>query len=111
MATEPRFITDEALERLSRDSGRKYEIVDGEVVAMSPATYDHERLIGRLFLALAAFVDDKRLGEVLPSNALYVLANGQARSPDLSFIAGADLPPRFLPGSRTRIIHHTTSRR
>lgn len=104
MATEPRFITDATLERLPRDSGRKYEIVDGRIVAMSPATYDHERLIGRLFLVLAKFVDGNGLGEVLLSNALYDLASGHARSPDLSFIARADLPPRFLAGSRTRII-------
>lgn len=81
-----RTITDDELLRLPED-GCKYEVVDGELVRTSPAGLLHGRVIGRLFLRLAAFVEAHRLGDVLGSNALFVLPSGNKRGPDLSFLA------------------------
>jgi Uma2 family endonuclease len=86
MATTQRVITDEELLRLPRD-GSKYEVVDGELVRMSPAGWLHERIIMRLAGALVAHVQVKRLGDVIGSSAMYVLPGGNKRCPDISFVA------------------------
>lgn len=78
-------ITDEELLDLPRD-GNKYELVDGEI-RVSPAGLRHERVVARLFLRLARFVEEKGLGDVLGSNLLYVLPSGNRRGPDVSFVA------------------------
>jgi Uma2 family endonuclease len=91
---ETRVITDEELLQLPKD-GNKYEVVDGEL-RMSPAGWLHERIVGRLLIRLGSFVEERRLGDVLPSNALFVLPSGNRRGPDISFlVAGrlAAVPP------------------
>lgn len=83
--------TDEELLRLPRD-GNKYELVDGEI-RVSPAGLRHERVVARLFLRLAQFVEERGLGDVLGSNLLYVLPSGNRRGPDVSFVAAGRLAP------------------
>ncbi len=98
-----RIVTDEELERLPRD-GRKYEIVDGEIVPLSPATLDHEKLVIRLSTRLATFVEMHRLGEVYGSNALFMIGGEKrGRSPDVSFIGTAKLPAKYQEGSRLKV--------
>jgi len=94
MATRtPRVITDEELLALPKD-GCKYEVVDGELVKMSPAGNRHEIIIARLAGRLGAYVEAHDLGDVIGSNAMYVLPpRGQKRSPDLSFVAKGRMTP------------------
>jgi Uma2 family endonuclease len=82
----PRVITDEELLQLPKD-GNKYEVVDGELVVMSPAGFTHEEVIARLFVKMRSFADERGLGTVLGSNLLYVFPSGNRRGPDVSFIA------------------------
>jgi Uma2 family endonuclease len=89
MATSRTTITDEELLRLPRD-GNKYEVVDGEL-RMSPAGLRHERIVARLIGLLAPFVKERRLGDVLGSNVLYILPSGNKRAPDVSFVAAGRL--------------------
>lgn len=86
-----RVVTDEDLLRLPEDGG-KYEVVDGALVHMSPASWEHERLVARLIARLGAFVEANRLGVVLGSNAMYVLPSGNRRSPDVSYVSTERLP-------------------
>ncbi len=88
MATT-RVITDEELLRLPKD-GNKYELVDGEI-RMSPAGWAHERVVARLMGRVSAWAEARGLGDVLGSNALYVLPGGNKRAPDLSFVAAGRL--------------------
>jgi Uma2 family endonuclease len=81
-----RTITDEELLQLPKD-GNKYEIVDGELVVSPGAGFRHEWIVAELLTRLRSFANERRLGEVLPSNLLYVLPSGNKRGPDLSFIA------------------------
>jgi Uma2 family endonuclease len=91
MATSRTTITDDELLRLPKD-GNKYEVVDGEL-RISPAGLRHERIVARLIGLLGQFVDERRLGDVLGSNLLYVLPSGNKRAPDVSFVAAGRLEP------------------
>jgi Uma2 family endonuclease len=84
-----RVVTDEELLRLPRD-GNKYEVVEGEL-RVSPAGWRHERLVARLISALEAHARRRGLGDILGSNALYVLPGGNRRAPDVSFVAAGRL--------------------
>lgn len=92
MATkaEPHHWTDEELLALPKD-GCKYEVVDGELVKMSPAGLRHERVIMRLAGHLVPYVIAHKLGDVVGSNAMYVLPSANKRSPDISFIPAGTL--------------------
>lgn len=91
-----RSVTDEELLRLPKD-GQRYELVDGELRAMSPAGWKHEVIVVRLAARLLAFVGPKRLGDVLGSNALYAMPSGNRRGPDVSFIVAGRLSPDSPP--------------
>lgn len=96
-------ITDEELERLPRD-GRKYEIVNGELRAMSPAGLPHERHVIAFAATLYRHVKEHALGEVYGSNVLYMVRGPfHGRSPDVSFIGNAKQPARYEAGSRLKV--------
>ncbi|HEY6552511.1 MAG TPA: Uma2 family endonuclease [Vicinamibacteria bacterium] len=82
-------ISDEELLRLPKD-GNKYELIDGEL-SVSPAGWAHERVTANLIAAMSAHAKAHNLGDVLGSNALYVLPNGNKRAPDVSFVAAGRL--------------------
>lgn len=113
-----RTITDEELLQLPRD-GNKYEVVDGELVVSPGAGYRHEWIVGELVTRLRSFAKARELGEVLPSNLLYVLPSGNRRGPDVSFIArarAAELPsdtvfPRMAPDLAVEILSPSDSPR
>ena len=88
MATT-RVISDEELLRLPKD-GNKYELVDGGL-RVSPAGWAHERVVARLMGRVSMWVEARGLGDILGSNALYVLPGGNKRAPDLSFVAAGRL--------------------
>jgi Uma2 family endonuclease len=80
-------------EFLSLPDEQFVEIVNGEIVMMSPAQREHNTLSRRLFRALDQFVEKHRLGEVW-EEAVYVLDGDKrsdwvrdVRQPDVSFIA------------------------
>jgi Uma2 family endonuclease len=91
MARPRNTITDEELLRLPKDRS-KYEVVDGEL-RMRPAGLRHERIVARLIRLLGQFVEERRLGDVLGSNLLYVLPSGNKRAPDVSFVAAGRPEP------------------
>jgi len=88
MATT-RVISDEELLRLPKD-GNKYEVVDGEL-RVSPAGWAHERVVASLTAQMATHAKVHRLGDVLGSNALYILPSGNKRAPDITFVASGRL--------------------
>src|SRR5258708_38206188 len=100
MATTRTKITDEELLRLPKD-GNKYEVVDGEL-RMSPVGLRHERIVARLIGVLAPFVKERRIGDVLRSNVLYVLPSGNKRGPDVSFLPAGRLEPFGITASPKR---------
>jgi Uma2 family endonuclease len=101
MATSTRIWTDEELLALPDDG--KYELVDGELLYMSPAGARHGRIISRLNVALGTFVNSRGSGDVFDGQTGYrwAAAGGNLRSPDLSFVAAG----RLEQGIPTGFIH------
>ena len=69
------------------DDGFRRELVDGEIVVMSPAGTLHGQVILRLTARLWAHVEERVLGYVFESSTGFRLPNGNVRSPDLAFTA------------------------
>jgi Uma2 family endonuclease len=70
------------------------EVVDGEIIVMSPPEVRHVRIARDLFLALHKFASERQLGEVWPDGTAYLLQADDrtdwvrgARIPDVSFVA------------------------
>jgi Uma2 family endonuclease len=61
--------------------------MDGTLPRTMAGDWVHERIVMRLAARLGAFVEAGRLGDLLGSNALFILPNGSRRAPDLSFVA------------------------
>ncbi len=66
--------------------GRRYELVDGELLVTPSPRGVHQRAIGELFLQLAPFVERHRLGGTFFSPADLDLGGDQLVQPDL-FVA------------------------
>ena len=65
------------------DDGLRHELIDGEhFVTPSPATI-HQRLVGRLHLALGNWLQDHRIGEVFLAPFDVVLSHYDIVEPDL----------------------------
>jgi Uma2 family endonuclease len=64
------------------------EWVDGDILIMSPASTEHQRLHGFLFTLLRLFVELRQLGEVFSAPFLMRLpARPSGREPDIVFLA------------------------
>lgn len=73
------------------------ELVDGEVVEVSPGMFPHNRIRDRLLRVLADFVERHALGIVI-SEQPFQLAASTVRFPDVAFVtAGRALPPKGFP--------------
>src|SRR5512145_2082582 len=84
-------LTVDDLLRLDRQD-KRFEVVNGEIIEMPPASILHVLVMSTVFETLKTFVVAHYLGFVFPDNLLYVLhddaENGvrETRSPDLSFV-------------------------
>ena len=91
------------------DDGRKYELVEGEIVGGNTGI-EHEYIGGRLFGPLSILVYELKLGIVCGSSAGYWMKSGNLRSPDLSFIAKERLqglrhaPKKFFQGAPDLVV-------
>jgi Uma2 family endonuclease len=79
----PTLITGEELAEMSLDGS--YELVQGRIVAMSPAGFTHGKIEGRFYQALAQFADEHGLGQV----AVGEVGVYTQRNPDT--VRGADV--------------------
>ena len=81
--------------------GRKYELVDGELV-MSPAGSRHGAVCAKLIIRLGTFIEQGRLGHLFDSSTGFRMPNGNVRLPDVAFVArgrfeGDKVPEGFSP--------------
>ncbi|HEY2015339.1 MAG TPA: Uma2 family endonuclease [Bryobacteraceae bacterium] len=79
-------MTAEQFDALPEEEGRKWELLDGELIEVSSATPKHNRILGRLFRMLDTFVETHKLGVVLLETDLAVRANTRLR-PDFGFFS------------------------
>jgi Uma2 family endonuclease len=81
--------------------GRKYELVDGELV-MSPAGSRHGAVCAKLIIRLGTLIEQGRLGQLFDSSTGFRMPNGNVRLPDVAFVArgrfeGDKVPEGFSP--------------
>ena len=82
--------TDEELMALPDDG--KYEVVDGELLHMSPAGGRHGDVVAEILAQIRIFAKEGRLGYVFDGQTGFRFPDGNLRSPDASFVAAAGLP-------------------
>ncbi len=87
------IVTAEELTHLA-DSGKKYELIDGELITMSPAKPDHSWIGSELAFLIKAFIDDRGMGEVFPGDTGFQLSQfpDTVLAPDVSFVSSDRLP-------------------
>jgi Uma2 family endonuclease len=69
------------------DDGQRYEIIGGELIVSPAPIPEHQRLLTRLHLLFATFVNAHRLGEVFLAPLDVFLSEHDLVQPDLFFIA------------------------
>jgi Uma2 family endonuclease len=86
MATRTTATVDDVL-RLGA-KGERYELIDGELVQMTPTNLEHAEVEGHVGSILIAHVGPRRLGKVFVGEPLFQLDRPDrlARAPDVAFI-------------------------
>lgn len=64
----------------------RLELVNGEIVIMSPSGYESDKVAMRMSAKLFNWVDERRLGRITGSSAGFTLPNSNTRVPDVAFV-------------------------
>ncbi len=98
MATTPSILTAAQLREIP-NLGR-CELVQGELIMMSPAGYGHGQIASRIDRRLGNFVDANRLGVVTTAEAGFQIAHNPdtVRVPDVAFVRAARAPAQYMTG-------------
>ena len=74
-----------------------YELVEGEVVTVSPGMFLHNRVRDHLLHLLLTFLEGQKLGMVVSEQPFHLFGS-TVRHPDVAFLGpGKGLPPKSLP--------------
>lgn len=72
------------------DDGRRYEIIEGEKIVSTAPRFIHQLLVKRFVKLLSLHVDEKNLGEVLPTPGI-IFSKKDGVIPDVIFISRSRL--------------------
>jgi len=80
----------------------RWELIDGEPIAVTPSSGRSSRIGGRVYSRLADFVEPTEIGWAFPADAGFILFGDRAivRSPDAAFVRRDRLPEEpagFVP--------------
>lgn len=64
----------------------RMELVDGEIIVMSPSGYESDEVATEVAAQLRNWVRPRKLGRVTGSSAGFILPNSDTRAPDVSFV-------------------------
>jgi len=98
MPEASRLVTAEELERFPSDD-RRYELVEGRLVAMTPVSYLHGRTVMRFGSMLERHARGRQLGEVLTEVGVVLKRNPDTVfAPDIAFIKRERVPAAIPRG-------------
>lgn len=89
------YTVDDVLELQGWDGerDRKYELINGDLIEMSPTNYPHARLAGRLFRYFEDYAESRNLGEASVEAGFHPASDRSTLlAPDVAFIRRARLP-------------------
>ena len=96
-----KLITAEELFEMG-DIGR-CELIDGEIVRMSPSGAEHGNVAGNVFAIVREFVKRRGLGRVFAAETGFKLAPRRVRAPDVAFVraerVAGGIPRKFFDGA------------
>ena len=92
MSETTHLVTADELERFPRDD-RRYELVDGRIIPMSPVGYQHGRVVMQFGSLLHRYLQGRPVGVVV-TEVGFKLAFGPdtVRAPDIAFIRTDRIP-------------------
>ncbi len=92
-------VTAEQFYEMPEVPGKRFELIDGELVEMPTAGALHNLVVAVLNHLLYTFVANRNLGLVFGDNTSYLLRRNpdRVRIPDLSFIAWERIPAEGVP--------------
>lgn len=87
VSTDPQTVTTADQLYALPDDGNRYELIEGVLSIMSPAGSEHGRIAGRIFLRLAAHVEQHELGETYAAETGFRIGESPdtVRAPDAAF--------------------------
>jgi len=80
------LMTAEEFDRLEESDELRYELDEGELIAMTRPRPLHNRIAGELFYHLRHYLEEHPVGSVMNSDNMYVLGPNTRRAPDVSFL-------------------------
>ncbi len=96
-------MTADELLAMPDDGSRKYELVRGELLSMSPAGMRHGRISMRIAVSLLDHVNAQGLGAVFPADTGFILSRDPdtVRAPDAAFVRKARVvdTEKYFPGA------------
>lgn len=98
-AAETSKLSEQALLKLAAE-GQSFEVVDGELIVMSPVGFRHVWIAANIYRLLYAYATQHQLGYVCTDSLIYVLHTDSdgvclTRVPDASFIRKGRFPKGF----------------
>lgn len=93
------LVTAEELQRMPNPLDRRRELVDGEIIEMSPTTMWHGMIVGNVTESIKQFVRQHNLGIVAVGDPGHVLRRDPdlVRAPDISFVGSENIPASGFP--------------
>jgi Uma2 family endonuclease len=96
-----KLITAEELFEMG-DVGR-VELIDGEIVRMSPSGAEHGNVAANILALVREFVNQRGLGRVFAAETGFKLAPRRVRAPDVAYVRAdrltAGIPRKFFDGA------------
>jgi len=100
--TKP-LLTAKDLQEMGED-GKFCELVDGELVKMSPSFLPEARVVRTIQRLLDNFVYPRQLGEIFGPDLGYELTPHRVRAPDVSFVSAEKLASYGNPQAFAKIV-------
>ena len=74
---------------MSAPDGKRYQLLDGELIVAPSPTSKHQSIIGKLYLTMSQFVTQSQLGRVWIAPLDVILPDHDVVQPDIFFISNA----------------------